>query len=305
MTVGLSSCAPALKSTAQRPLTPQQMSELWVEPTDLANRNLLYGSGGRDTMPAADERFTVKEVDATGNSPGYEVVDAKGREWKVKLGEEVQPEIVASRLLWAIGYHQAPLYYVDAPKLEGARQEHLGKPTRFRAEFGYKKDGDWSWHRNPFVGTRQMNGLLVANLILNNWDIKPSQNRIYVMKDASQRPARRYAVQDVGAALGLTAWPTGNRNDVAGFESQKLIRRVAGKRIEFDYAGRHGELFRDISAADVVWTCRLFNQLTDQQWNDAFRAAHYSEEESRRFIIKLKSKVQEGLQLDAPDGATR
>ena len=61
-------------------------------------------------------------------------------------------------------------------------------PGPLGAAPGYDKDGDWSWHENPYVGTRQLNGLLVANLILNNWDIKPTQNRIYEMDDRRQRP---------------------------------------------------------------------------------------------------------------------
>ena len=32
--------------------------------------------------------------------------------------------------------------------------------------------------------------------------------------------------------------------------------------------------------------------LSDTQWNDAFRAAGYSEEHSRRYIAKIKSKVR-------------
>jgi hypothetical protein len=52
----------------------------------------------------------------------------------------------------------------------------------------------------------------VANLVLNNWDFGPDQNRIYEMKkDAKDaepgEPRIRYVVQDVGASLGKTRWP--------------------------------------------------------------------------------------------------
>jgi hypothetical protein len=293
-------CAPGIRNTVPHPLTAQQLAELWVEPEDIASRDLFHGPGGPELLPREDERFEVTDEDTTGFSRGYDVKDTKGRTWKVKLGEEVQPEIVSSRLLWAIGYHQPPMYYMAAPRLDGATPEHEGQEARLRAEFGYDKDGDWSWHQNPFVGTRQLHGLLVANLIVNNWDIKPSQNRIYVMDDASARPARRYVVQDLGASLGMTGWPIGNRNDIVSFESQNLIRRVTPKRIEFDYGARHGELFRRISAADVAWTCRLLDRLSDDQLLDAFRAAHYAPELSQRYIKKLKAKIEEGLALDSP-----
>jgi hypothetical protein len=64
-------------------------------------------------------------------------------------------------------------------------------------------------------------------------------------------------------------------------------------------------LLEGITAADVVWTCRLLDQLTDTQWDDMFRAANYDPDLRRRFILKLKSKVQEGLALAARDGAPR
>jgi hypothetical protein len=294
--IAAAACAPQMKPV-ERPPAPREMVQLWSAPGRA--RDLLAGPGNRAARPVDTVPFRVLKFDGAGNSVGYDVVDARGREWKAKLGEEVQPEIVASRLLWGIGFHQPPMYHVPNLQLEGGRSEDSGQQARVRAEFGYKTESDWSWHENPFVGTRQMKGLLVANLILNNWDLKATQNRIYVMKERDGGPMRRFVVQDLGAALGKTGWPTGNRNDVEGFEQQNLIKRVTNGIVEFDYDARHTELFKDITPADVVWACRQFARLTDTQWRDAFRAANYSPERSARFIAKLKSKVQEGLALDA------
>ena len=41
-------CAPAVRSTAQAPLTAAQIAELWIEPEDVAARDLFHGPGGRD-----------------------------------------------------------------------------------------------------------------------------------------------------------------------------------------------------------------------------------------------------------------
>lgn len=298
-------CAPAMQPTVEGPLTPAQRAELWVAPGDIARRDLVHGPGGRRLRPAADARFTVKDTDTTGFSRGYDVVDAAGRKWKVKLGEEAQPEFVLSRVLWAIGYHQPAMYYVERLHLIGGDPEDEGRPARLRAEFGYDSDGDWSWHENPFVGTRELHGLLVANLVFNNWDLKPSQNRIYELDDRGARPRRRYVVQDLGASLGLTAWPTGNRNDIVSFEQQRLIRQVTASGIEFDYGARHGELLQAITPADVVWVCRLLARITDAQWEAVFRAAGYAPEVSDRYIRKLQSKIQEGLALAKDEGVRR
>jgi hypothetical protein len=299
----MTACAPAIRSTADKPLTTGEIAQLWIEPKDITSRDLFHGPGGKQNAPAA-EKFKVLRFDATGNSPGYDVVDDQGREWKVKIGEEVQPEIVASRLLWAIGFHQPPMSLVGNLQLDGGRPEDTGQPARLRAEFDYKTEGNWSWHQNPFVGTRYLKGLLVANVILNNWDLKDSQNRIYLYGDSAAETRRRYVVQDLGAALGKTAWPTGTRSKIEDFESQKLVERVENGRVKFDYHARHKELFEEITPADVVWTARLLSRLTDAQWSGAFRAANYPDDISKRFIAKLKSKVQEGLALEKRAAAT-
>ena len=134
--VQLSACAPAMQSTAGRPLTAEQLAELWVEPVDLAARDLFNGPGGQEAVPDPKAAYKVTAVDTTGYSAGYDVEDAQGREWKVKIGDEVQPEIVASRLLWAIGFHQPPTYYVGSLNLDGGEAAHKGRAARFGPRTG-------------------------------------------------------------------------------------------------------------------------------------------------------------------------
>ena len=42
-----------------------------------------------------------------------------GVEWSVKLGPEAHTEVVLSRVLSAVGYHQPPVYYLPAWQLGG------------------------------------------------------------------------------------------------------------------------------------------------------------------------------------------
>ena len=298
-------CSPAPKSTATAPLTADELAQLWVQPSDLASRDLLNGPGGKDSAPDPNATYRVTGLDITGYSAGYDVVDPAGRAWRIKLGDEVQSEIVASRVLWAIGFHQPPTYFVERLLLEGGRQEDNGLQARFRPRAGYTSESDWSWQRNPYVGTQPFKGLIVVNLLLNNWDLKATNNRIYLVSAPDGLPTRRFVVQDLGASLGRARWPIGTRNNVDDFEKQRLIDRVENGLVEFDYNGRHRELFSDISPDDVVWACRLLALLTDDQWQDAFRAAHYPDAISQRFITKLKSKIQEGLAIDGRAGSTR
>ena len=304
LTIALSACAPAAMKPPSTPATPEQIAQLWVEPTDIASRDLFAGPGGLANVPDPALIYKVVGIDDTGFSAGYDVVEPGGREWRLKLGIESQPEVVVSRLLWAIGYHQPVTYFVHQVQLAGGKPDDAGRAARFRLKEGYKNDGEWSWHDNPYVGIRPFKGLIVANLLVNNWDFKTSQNRIYLLEDSATAPRRRYVVQDLGASFGRTGWPTGDRNNVSSFEKQRFVRGVEGGIVRFDYHARHRELLKDITPQDVVWTTRLFAQLSDAQLHDAFRAAGYPESIRTRFVTKLKAKIQEGLALAPRAAAT-
>ena len=276
------------------------IEELWKDPGNIAARDLRWGRGGKSLSPAPDSEFEFKGSDTTGYSPGYDVVDGEGRKWDVKISDEGQTEVMASRLFWAIGFHQPVVYFVPEWTMKNGP---VSRPNsgRFRLSSDHDADGDWSWTDNPFRGTRQLKGLIVANLIINNWDLKPSQNRIY---SEVRNPSRWFVVQDLGASFGKTAWPVGNRNNIDDFESQQLVLGVDNGRVQFDYHARHRELLEDITPADVVWVCRLFNRITDKQWADLFAGAAIAPEVGLRYTRKIKSKIQEGLALQS-QGATR
>ena len=288
---------------------PADVAQLWVTPRNLETRDLFHGPGGAKLAPDPSAPFELIAIDNSGYSPGYDVRDSRGARWSVKLGIEAQPEVVASRVLWAIGYHQPATYLLTNWQLAGKQVEPPGA-ARFRLEpESHTVIADWSWYENPFASTQPFKGLLVANLILNNWDWKTSNNKIYELADREGAPRRVFVVRDLGASLGKTTFPRflkwtplrgmgqGSRNDLAGFEEQTLIKKVEGQRITFDYRGIHHGLVDTLTVDDVVWTCRLMARISDRQWRDAFRAAGYSQPEQQRFITKLKSKIDEGMAL--------
>ena len=55
----------------------------------------------------------------------------------------------------------------------------------------------------------------------------------------------------------------------------------------------------------MVWACRLISRLSDEQLDDAFRAADYSPEARARFIRKIRQKLDQGLALASTPGAAR
>lgn len=300
--------APPAGQQAVRPTTPADVAELWMEPADLERRDLLRGPREGPPAPDPSTLFTFVAVDTSGRSPGYDVRDPNGVLWSVKLEQEAQSEVTASRILWAIGYHQPVTYYLTSWTMTGQDAGPKGG-ARFRPELDHQKVvGEWEWDENPFVGTRPINGLLVAMMILNNWDLKTSNNKMYEFSNPSSGPRRRYVSRDLGASLGYNkqnkwiSWlgirgMQGSKNDLEGFEKAGFIDGVENGRVDFAYRGPNARHLKTITPADVHWTCDLMSRLSDAQWRDAFRAGGYTPEQSARFIAKLKEKIAQGLAL--------
>jgi hypothetical protein len=298
--LGVASVAVLHPASAGRAISVP-IEQLWVDPGDIPARDAFHGIGGEAHVPRTDQEFTVKGFDTTGHSGGFDVRDEAGQEWDVKVGDEAQVEVVASRVLWIIGYHQPIVYFVRDWKAKGAGSVPTSS-GRFRLESFHKTEGEWPWRDNPFSGTREFKGLQVANLVLNNWDLKTSNNRVYAVPDEAPGPTRWFVVQDIGAALGKAGWLSGSRNDIEGFEKQKFIDRVEGGVVKFAYNGRHRGLLEGITPADVVWTCGLLDRITDRQWADMFRAATYDPAIADRFHAKLEANIAEGLALGSAAG---
>lgn len=271
------------------PAGDADLSSLWVEPADLESRDLLHGVGGAAGAPRPGETFRFDSKESRGHSTGYYVFGADGRKWKVKVGDEAQSEVAASRLLWAIGYRQPVLYYVERWTMTGGPADPA-EPGRFRLVSDHDSGDDWAFDRNPFVGTRPLKGLIVVNLLLNNWDLAASNNRVYDVDGETW-----YVVQDLGGALGKTWWPIGTRNDIDDFESQDFVRGVKDGRVIFDYHGRHKKLLEEITPDDVVWTAKLLARLSDRQLHDAFRGAGYPDGLRERYVRKIKDKIRQAL----------
>jgi hypothetical protein len=318
MTVGVgllvASCvavasAQALRQTRSEGLrsSAAPIAQLWSDSKDLAQRDLVWGPGRASLAPSARVPYTVLKKDDSGASPGYDVVGPDGRTWKIKVGKEVQPEIVLSRILWALGYHQPQMYFLTDWHLTGD-WEHEGKPARFRLLSDHETDGNWAWIDNPFAGSRPMHGLIAINLLLGNWDFKTSNNRVYVLNDSRAEPTRRYVVQDLGGSLGnCCPFPfiKGTKNDLEDFERASFIKKADGNEVRLNYRGPHAKVFSRVSAADVTWACERMNRLRDSQLDDAFKAAGYPPDVRQRYVREIRERIREGLELRTVQEARR
>lgn len=291
---------PAVKPTVSGTLTPSQLAQLWID-TQGVERNLFDGVGGGRPKPAAERRYEVLDRDPRGFSVTYRVRDERGAEWSVKIGPEAQPEVVASRIVWALGYHQVPSYFVERwTAVEHGKTQVLGG-ARFRQrtrDLGLDSKGTWSWQRNPFVGTRAYNGLLALMMIINSTDLKNDNNELFEVEEGSREEARLwYVVKDLGATLGETGRFDPRRGYIDGFEREPFTIGVQNGFVRFAFRGRHQELLQRIPVQDVRWMSGRVLQITDRQWRDAFRAGGYDAELTSRFVARIKQKAQEGLAL--------
>ena len=292
--------APVLR-TASAPATKASLAELWVEP-GLKPRNLFDGprSVPAKQRPLTDARFDVISKDTGGFSTTYKVRDQAGRQWNVKIGPEAQTEVVTARIVWALGYHQLPSYFVERwiAVDKDTKGQQLGG-ARFRPhDDGLKSKDIWSWAKNPFAGTPQLNGLLGLMMILNSTDLKDDNNEIYELEGPPREGAKRwYVVKDLGASLGETGRIEPRRGYIDGFEKEPFITGVKGGTIEFGFRGRHQELLDTIRVQDMRWICERLQKVTDQQWRDAFRAGNFTADVTARYVARIRQKIKEGLDL--------
>lgn len=292
-------CRPEIRSTLPGAPTPAQMAELWVRPE--RPRDLYWGVGGQRLAPDPAARYTVIDVKQGGFSRGYTVVDPQDREWSVKFPPEAPTEVVASRIFWGVGYHQPPVYFLAEWRAEKADSPNPQLPARFRERkpdlHGLDAGESWSYYRNPFVGTRELNGMLVLHVMLGNSDLKEEQNVIYTLDTPHHGAARWFVARDLGQTFGRTGRIDPPRGDIDAFEATPFIRGVANGYVQFEYRGRHRALIERLTPADVRWICERLSSLTDAQLADAFRAGGYPQPLADRFIRRLKQKIAEGLQL--------
>ena len=235
---------------------PAGVPVLWRDPGDLTKRDLRYGPGSAQLAPVAPFVFAGEE--STGESPKFKVTDARGETWVVKMGVEAQAETVATRIIWSVGYFADEAYYFDRvtinnlPKLSRGQEHVEGKSVIRGARFEPKRSNvqrgvNWDWEENPFVQTRELDGLKVLMVLLGNYDTRVANNKILTAKNEGGALEARYVATDVGATLGKVGGLGGKRskNSLEDFRSSKFIMGVENGFVKFDYsttAKRHGQV---------------------------------------------------------------
>ena len=304
--VGLS---PALARGPDAALAPV----LWTEPADIAHRDLLHGPGGEAGGPQPPLRYVPAELG--GTAAKLRLRDRAGTLWIAKLGVEARPEVAASRLLWAVGYaSDASYYFRELPAAEVpqavAADGVLHEVRLEQARDPQLRSDTWRWRENPFVGTREFDGLRVMMALMNNWDLKTDNNVVYERIQAGVAVAV-YEVADLGATFGSDGyvWPESEaKGNLAAYRTSRFIRRLTPAAVDFaspslpplpylfDFPTwvrrlRMPAVGRGIPRAHARWIGEWLDRLTLAQLGDAFRAGGFSPGEVEGYVAVLRGRI--------------
>ena len=291
----VSSIGVASRHRKKKQAMPTGHPVLWQQPTDIGSRNLFWGQGGKAMYPDL-RRVTLIEKEKGGYSRKYRVRDGSGREWIVKVGKEAKAETAAARLLWSMGYFSDVNYLVPRVYVEGLNK--MLENARFSARpNNVKRIDGWKWSDNPFRGKREFQGLKVMMALINNWDIKDSNNKVLVAKDG--KGELHYEVGDLGGTFGkvshiprfLQFKP--DRNNPKAYSQSHLVDKVKDGRVHLHFSVKRSSLFKDISPADADWIASKLSRLSERQIADAFRAANYSPVEVRMMTQGVRKRIDE------------
>ena len=132
--------------------------------------------------------------------------------------------------------------------------------VRFEARpKGVKRVGPWKWKENPFVGMHQFQGLKVLMALLNNWDLKDSNN-VMLYAPGRRSGELRYVISDLGATFGKEGGGPGflwritrSRNEPKDYAGSKFIDKVEGGLVDFHFTGKNSG---SVAFTDASWSLR-------------------------------------------------
>src|ERR1700752_401092 len=270
---------------------------LGQRPDDISSRDLFLGPGGAAMRPDL-RRITFIKEEKGGYSKKDRVRDASGREWVAKIGKEAQSETSAIRLIWGVGYFTEVNYLEPRVTIPGK-----GTFTNVRFEARpeqWQRGEEWKWKSNPFSRTPELQGLKIMMALINNWDLKDSNNVIIKPRSSNKL---YYVISDLGATFGQASttpifWRlTRSRNNPVKYAKSTFFEKVKGDRVVLHFGGKNRGLMKDLSIQDAQWIASLLSQLSDSQLRDAFRAANYSPSQINLLAGEVRERTNELLSL--------
>jgi hypothetical protein len=295
-----------------------ERSRLW-SPSDITSKDLKAGPPGPGSFQFR-ATVTCKYLDKklSGKSPKFACVIGEDDEVKVKFGGkngEVYGEVLATRLLWALGFPADRMYPVNVI-CKGCPAEFLGieRPndeSRFDpAVIERKMDGHewgdkgWSWKEfDRMEGERaaprpQRDAFKLLAVFMQHSDSKPEQQRIVCQSKAKWPDPGTCTdpflmISDVGLTFGRAT--RNNANEASGVNLAAWKETPVWKDDEKQCVGNLPKSFTGtlsepvISEAGRKFLADLLMQLSDRQLQDLFEVARV------RLRLRSPGKVDSGF----------
>jgi hypothetical protein len=288
-------------------------AQLWTR-TNIPSMNVRMGPGGPGAYaPGATVPCTYVDKELSGKSPKFLCRVGASEQVMVKYGRtngEVFGEVLATRLLWALGFAADRVYPVhvvckgcpedlDAGERSGqtTRVEYAAIERRVswpELKFDDEKAG-WSWDEldwaNPEFGgapRAHRDALKLLAVLLQHGDNKSAQQRI-VCRDTGRlgtpESCRRpfLMIDDLGLTFGRSNLLNGNEGGSVN------LPKWRGTPVWKDERGCTGNLRKSLTGtlADPViseegrrFLASLLVQLTDRQLRDLFAIARVTRREN-------------------------
>ena len=204
-------------------------------------------------------------------------------------------------------YYRPTLRVIALPRLARGQQFVTGGNTVNDARLERDVPGAdtiaWSWYDNPFVGTREFNGLRVMMALINNWDLKDINN------SATRSGAGDYSIADLGATLGRTGnnlrRSKASSRDYADtifidtitpthvdlrISSRPFFLSVFNFR-NYRFRTRMESVGKHIPIADAQWIGERLARLSTMQIGDAFRGAGFAPADVDAYTVVVARRI--------------
>jgi hypothetical protein len=279
-----------------------ERSLVW-SPTKVATVDFKKGPSGPGAFAFRETvSCTYVDKELSGKSPKFACLIGEDDEVKVKFGGnngEVYGEVLATRLLWALGFPADRMYPVNVI-CRGCPAEFLGieRPndeSRFDpAAIERKIAGDewgkrgWSWKEFDAIdGERggapraHRDALKLLAVFIQHTDSKPEQQRIVCAAQAKWPDPKTCSnpflmISDVGLTFGRAT--RGNTNDRSGVNLEAWRETPVWKG-DVGCVGNLPKSFTGTLAEPVIsergrqFLANLLIQLSDRQLQDLFEVA--------------------------------
>ena len=146
--------------------------------------------------------------------------------------------------------------------------------------------GSWAWGDHSNDSLREVRGLTLVQMWLDNTDLKEFDNNKLLLKDLGDGRGERYhIISDLGHSFG------GDFFEMPELYSPKMISKISNDSLTFNYRGFKSTAIKNkMTYADARWAARLIAALSRAQMEEALKIGHWPECIAKIYLEKMISR---------------